>query len=227
MPESLRPHVLQPARLLCPWDSPGKNTGVGCRALLQGSSQLRDWTHISYVSGTGRRVLYHWCHVGSPGCRPKVKNKCFILESLFIWSFLHSVIYTYCVTPSIQLPEAEIVCVFLSLYIHSVSSPLVSFFWICPFTILSCLCLCSSFYHIPPHQLSLPNPTSIHPTHYYWNDLSKLNMIKTFHCTPYLSGKFKLLTLTYKPHRPCPPSSSLSTLLTLHDPPAILNYVQF
>ena len=29
-------HGLQPARLLCPWDSPGKNTGVGCRFLLQG-----------------------------------------------------------------------------------------------------------------------------------------------------------------------------------------------
>ena len=27
---------LQPARLLCPWNSPGKNTGVGCQALLQG-----------------------------------------------------------------------------------------------------------------------------------------------------------------------------------------------
>ena len=25
-----------PARLLCPWDSLGKNTGVGCHALLQG-----------------------------------------------------------------------------------------------------------------------------------------------------------------------------------------------
>ena len=25
-----------PARLLCPWNSPGKNTGVGCHALLQG-----------------------------------------------------------------------------------------------------------------------------------------------------------------------------------------------
>ena len=25
-----------PARFLCPWDSPGKNTGVGCRFLLQG-----------------------------------------------------------------------------------------------------------------------------------------------------------------------------------------------
>ena len=33
---SLRPHGLQPARFLCPWDSPGKNTGVGCHALLQG-----------------------------------------------------------------------------------------------------------------------------------------------------------------------------------------------
>ena len=27
--------TVQPARLLCPWDSPGKNTGVGCHALLQ------------------------------------------------------------------------------------------------------------------------------------------------------------------------------------------------
>ena len=27
---------LQPARLLCPWDFPGKNTGVGCHFLLQG-----------------------------------------------------------------------------------------------------------------------------------------------------------------------------------------------
>ena len=25
-----------PAKLLCPWDSPGKNTGVSCHALLQG-----------------------------------------------------------------------------------------------------------------------------------------------------------------------------------------------
>ena len=34
--DSLRPHGLQPARLLCPWNVPGKNTGVGCRFLLQG-----------------------------------------------------------------------------------------------------------------------------------------------------------------------------------------------
>ena len=36
MSSSLWPHGLQPARLLCPWDSPGKNIGVGCHFLLQG-----------------------------------------------------------------------------------------------------------------------------------------------------------------------------------------------
>ena len=33
----LQPHGLQPSRLLCPWDFPGKNTGVGCHFLLQGT----------------------------------------------------------------------------------------------------------------------------------------------------------------------------------------------
>ena len=32
-------------------DSPGKNTGVGCHALLQGSSQPRDWTKVSHIAG--------------------------------------------------------------------------------------------------------------------------------------------------------------------------------
>ena len=31
----MRPHRLQPIRLPRPWDSPGKNTGVGCHFLLQ------------------------------------------------------------------------------------------------------------------------------------------------------------------------------------------------
>ena len=34
--DSSRPHGLQPTRLLRPWDSPGKNTGMGSHALLQG-----------------------------------------------------------------------------------------------------------------------------------------------------------------------------------------------
>ena len=33
--DSLRPHGLHPTRLLCPWDSPGKNTGASSHSLLQ------------------------------------------------------------------------------------------------------------------------------------------------------------------------------------------------
>ena len=35
MSDSVRPHRRQPTRLPCSWDSPGKNTGVGCHFLLQ------------------------------------------------------------------------------------------------------------------------------------------------------------------------------------------------
>ena len=35
MSHSVRPHRQQPTRLPPPWDSPGKNTGVGCHFLLQ------------------------------------------------------------------------------------------------------------------------------------------------------------------------------------------------
>ena len=35
MSNSLKPHGLQLTRLLCPWEFPGKSTGVGCHFLLQ------------------------------------------------------------------------------------------------------------------------------------------------------------------------------------------------
>ena len=35
MSDSVRPHRWKPTRLRHPWDSPGKNTGVGCHLLLQ------------------------------------------------------------------------------------------------------------------------------------------------------------------------------------------------
>ena len=35
-PTLFDPHGLKPTRVLCPWDSSGKNTGVGCYFLLQG-----------------------------------------------------------------------------------------------------------------------------------------------------------------------------------------------
>ena len=51
------------ARLFCSWDSPGKNTGVGCHALLQGIFPTQG-------SKPGcphcRRILYRLSHQGSP-----------------------------------------------------------------------------------------------------------------------------------------------------------------
>ena len=50
--DSLRPYGLYPARLLCPWDSPGKNTRVGCHfSFSRGSFRPRDWTCISCLAG--------------------------------------------------------------------------------------------------------------------------------------------------------------------------------
>ena len=48
VPNSLQLHDLKPTRLLCPWNSPGKNTGVGCHFL---SSQPRDQTRVSCIAG--------------------------------------------------------------------------------------------------------------------------------------------------------------------------------
>ena len=42
--DSSRPHGLQPTRLLCPWDLPGKSTGVGCHCLLR----YRTWGGNKY-----------------------------------------------------------------------------------------------------------------------------------------------------------------------------------
>ena len=48
MSDSVPPHRQQPIRLLCPWDSPGKKTGVGCHFLLQcmkvkSESEVTQW----------------------------------------------------------------------------------------------------------------------------------------------------------------------------------------
>ena len=60
---SVQPCGLQPTRLLCPRDSPGKNTGGGCHALIQG-------IFLTQASNPGlphcRKILYHLSHQGSP-----------------------------------------------------------------------------------------------------------------------------------------------------------------
>ena len=63
--DSLWSHGLYLTRLLCPWNSPSKNTGVGCHFLLQG-------TFLTQGSNPGllhcRQIFYHLSYQGSlPG----------------------------------------------------------------------------------------------------------------------------------------------------------------
>ena len=47
-----------PTRLLCPWDFPGKNTGVSCHFLFQSIFQPRDQTQYFFASCISRQILY-------------------------------------------------------------------------------------------------------------------------------------------------------------------------
>ena len=49
MSDSVRPHRQQPTRLRSPWDSPGKNTGVGCHFLLDQGKYLSMYFYFSYT----------------------------------------------------------------------------------------------------------------------------------------------------------------------------------
>ena len=61
--DSFQPHELWPTRLLCPWDSLGENTGVGCHALLQGIF-LTQGLNLGLLDC--RQILYSLSHQGSP-----------------------------------------------------------------------------------------------------------------------------------------------------------------
>ena len=72
--DSLRPHGLQPTRLLCPWDFPGKTTGADCHFLLQGVFPTQG-------SNPGlphrRQMLYRLSHQGSPRSNAIMQNRYF------------------------------------------------------------------------------------------------------------------------------------------------------
>ena len=76
--DSLQPHGLQPTRLLHPLDSPGKNTGVGCHAFLQGLFPAQGWNRDL---PNCRRILYRLRHQGEVS-RGRLDGAASIMESL-------------------------------------------------------------------------------------------------------------------------------------------------
>ena len=81
--DSLRPRGLSPNMLLCPWDFPGKSTGIGCLSFSRGSSQPRDWTQVSRIVKTGK-TLYHLSHQGSPWAQVKTSALSIINGNYYI-----------------------------------------------------------------------------------------------------------------------------------------------
>ena len=55
--DSVRPHGRQPTRLLCPWDSPGKKTGMGCHFLLQ-DNKIDIWKKVCCLRVASSQLIW-------------------------------------------------------------------------------------------------------------------------------------------------------------------------
>ena len=99
----LRPYGPYPTRLLCPWDSPGKNTVVGHHALLQGIFLTQGWNPCLLQC---RRILYPLSHLGSrmrlQGSKlypeGRIQPKARLCKQSFIGTLLRLLIYVWSTT---------------------------------------------------------------------------------------------------------------------------------
>ena len=90
MSDSVWPHRQQPTRLLCPWDSPGKNTGVGCHFLPQ-SMKVKSENEVTqsrphWLQPT--KPLHPWDFPGeSTGVGCHCLLRCLLLGNcLYLWN---------------------------------------------------------------------------------------------------------------------------------------------
>ena len=86
MSNSRLSHGLQPTRLFCPQDCPGKNIGMGCHFLLQRIFLTQGSNHISYVSWICRWVFFTTSNTWealiyyNPILNKKIKKRLLILK---------------------------------------------------------------------------------------------------------------------------------------------------
>ena len=101
MSDSVRPHRRQPTRLPCPWDSPDKNTGVGCHFLLQ-CMKVKSESEVaqscltlsdpmdcslagSSIHGIFQARVLEWGAIAFSGKTTHLSLFCLILKKLHCW----------------------------------------------------------------------------------------------------------------------------------------------
>ena len=83
---TLPSYGLEPARLLCPWGSPGKNTGVGSHSLLQAIS-LTQGLNLDLLHC--RQILYGLSHEGRLRARRKPQDHLLFYPIVLVQSLSH------------------------------------------------------------------------------------------------------------------------------------------
>ena len=131
MSDSVRPCRRQPTRLLCPWDSPGKNTGVGCHCLLQ-CMRVKNQSEVAQLGPTqlcptpvwfsdSQNVSIHSCHLLFDYFQfAWFMNRTFLVPmqycSLQLWTLLPSPVTS---TPGCCFCFGSISSFFLELFLYS------------------------------------------------------------------------------------------------------------
>ena len=160
-------------RLLCPWDFPGRNTGVDYHFPLWGISQARDHTRASCVSSFGRWILHHCTTRGCQEGLSSVESLSHVCLFVTPWTAAHpaslsftnfqSLLRLMSIEPVMQCYRL-ILCrplLFLPSTFSASEGGLVQFSSVAQ----SCLTLCDPMsFSRPglPVQHKLPEPTQTH-----------------------------------------------------------------
>ena len=127
MSDSVQPHRRQPIRLPRPWDSPGKNTGVGCHFLLQ-CMKVKSESEVTHLCPTLSDPMD--CSLPGSSVRGILQARvlgwgvtafsCLRLTTLFQMCFSHSAFVFYkLLTVVYQVCyEISLGSVFVYIYIH-------------------------------------------------------------------------------------------------------------
>ena len=105
-------HGLEPARFLCPWDSPGKNTGMGCHFLPQGifptqvlNTRLLHWqADSSLLNHQGNPTILMMLFISLKVSTCVGEERRVLMDSLIAWLSVTCIYVGYVSSISCFLP---------------------------------------------------------------------------------------------------------------------------